>query len=74
MFIYLFVLGREAVDSWYSEIKDYKWSSPGFTSETGNTNAFQWVPQERYIKRWIWSLQMNKLDFMYGSHKDILSY
>lgn len=29
-------IGKEAVESWYSEIKDYKWSSPGFSGNTGN--------------------------------------
>lgn len=27
--------GKEAVESWYSEIKDYNWSSPGFSGNTG---------------------------------------
>uniref|UniRef100_A0A673BUI9 SCP domain-containing protein n=1 Tax=Sphaeramia orbicularis TaxID=375764 RepID=A0A673BUI9_9TELE len=27
--------GKEAVDSWYSEIKDYSWSNPGFSGNTG---------------------------------------
>lgn len=31
----VFVSGKEAVDSWYSEIKDYNWSSPGFSGQTG---------------------------------------
>lgn len=31
------ILGKEAVDSWYSEIKDYNWNSPGFNYKTGRT-------------------------------------
>uniref|UniRef100_G3NGY8 Im:7150988 n=1 Tax=Gasterosteus aculeatus TaxID=69293 RepID=G3NGY8_GASAC len=34
--------GKEAVDSWYSEIKDYKWSSPGFQSDTGHFTQVVW--------------------------------
>ncbi|XP_051278363.1 Golgi-associated plant pathogenesis-related protein 1 isoform X1 [Dicentrarchus labrax] len=34
--------GKEAVDSWYSEIKDYKWSSPGFQSGTGHFTQVVW--------------------------------
>ncbi|XP_035855724.1 Golgi-associated plant pathogenesis-related protein 1-like [Sander lucioperca] len=33
---------KEAVDSWYSEIKDYNWSSPGFSSETGHFTQVVW--------------------------------
>ena len=29
------VNGKEAVDSWYAEIKDYTFSPGGFTMETG---------------------------------------
>lgn len=38
------VSGKEAVDSWYSEIKDYSWSSPGFKSNTGKTKPTWGVP------------------------------
>lgn len=31
---WLHVLGKEAVDNWYSEIKDYNFSKPGFASNT----------------------------------------
>lgn len=34
--------GKEAVDSWYSEIKDYNFSSPGFTSNTGHFTQVVW--------------------------------
>ncbi|XP_068460597.1 Golgi-associated plant pathogenesis-related protein 1-like isoform X2 [Clinocottus analis] len=34
--------GKEAVDSWYGEIKDYKWSSPGFSSNTGHFTQVVW--------------------------------
>ncbi len=29
--------GYEAVESWYSEIKDYNFSRPGFSSKTGES-------------------------------------
>ena len=39
--IFLFFSGKEltgesATDSWYSEIKDYKFNKPGFNSKTGH--------------------------------------
>ncbi|KAM3611267.1 uncharacterized protein V6R79_015756 [Siganus canaliculatus] len=34
--------GKEAVDSWYSEVKDYDWSTPGFTSNTGHFTQVVW--------------------------------
>ncbi|XP_035513733.1 Golgi-associated plant pathogenesis-related protein 1-like isoform X3 [Morone saxatilis] len=34
--------GKEAVDSWYSEIKDYNWSNPGFQSGTGHFTQVVW--------------------------------
>ncbi|KAF7658799.1 hypothetical protein LDENG_00007480 [Lucifuga dentata] len=34
--------GKEAVDSWYSEIKDYKWNSPGFSFNTGHFTQVAW--------------------------------
>ncbi|XP_076868031.1 GLI pathogenesis-related 2 [Brachyhypopomus gauderio] len=34
--------GREAVDSWYSEIKDYRFNRPGFTSGTGHFTQVVW--------------------------------
>ncbi|KAK5931760.1 hypothetical protein CgunFtcFv8_003531 [Champsocephalus gunnari] len=34
--------GKEAVDSWYSEIKDYNWSSPGFNGNTGHFTQVVW--------------------------------
>ncbi|XP_067294770.1 GLI pathogenesis-related 2 isoform X1 [Pseudorasbora parva] len=34
--------GREAVESWYSEIKDYNFSRPGFTSKTGHFTQVVW--------------------------------
>uniref|UniRef100_A0A671QZS7 GLI pathogenesis-related 2 n=1 Tax=Sinocyclocheilus anshuiensis TaxID=1608454 RepID=A0A671QZS7_9TELE len=33
---------REAVESWYSEIKDYNFSRPGFTSKTGHFTQVVW--------------------------------
>uniref|UniRef100_A0A8D0APA2 SCP domain-containing protein n=1 Tax=Sander lucioperca TaxID=283035 RepID=A0A8D0APA2_SANLU len=32
----------KAVDSWYSEIKDYNWSRPGFSSNTGHFTQVVW--------------------------------
>ncbi|KAK1787785.1 hypothetical protein P4O66_016266, partial [Electrophorus voltai] len=34
--------GHEAVDSWYSEIKDYRFNRPGFTSGTGHFTQVIW--------------------------------
>ncbi|RXN10335.1 ancylostoma secreted -like protein [Labeo rohita] len=34
--------GHEAVESWYSEIKDYNFSRPGFTSKTGHFTQVVW--------------------------------
>ncbi|XP_071337917.1 Golgi-associated plant pathogenesis-related protein 1-like isoform X2 [Trachinotus anak] len=34
--------GKEAVDSWYSEIKDYNWSQPGFSGNTGHFTQVVW--------------------------------
>ncbi|KAM4528062.1 Golgi-associated plant pathogenesis-related protein 1-like isoform 1-T2 [Odontesthes bonariensis] len=34
--------GKEAVDSWYSEIKDYDFSKPGFHSNTGHFTQVVW--------------------------------
>ncbi|TRY83204.1 hypothetical protein DNTS_035115 [Danionella cerebrum] len=34
--------GCEAVESWYSEIKDYNFSRPGFTSKTGHFTQVVW--------------------------------
>ncbi|XP_067263672.1 GLI pathogenesis-related 2 isoform X4 [Chanodichthys erythropterus] len=34
--------GREAVESWYSEIKDYNFSRPGFSSKTGHFTQVVW--------------------------------
>ncbi|KAM8885227.1 Golgi-associated plant pathogenesis-related protein 1-like isoform 2-T2 [Spinachia spinachia] len=34
--------GKEAVDSWYNEIKDYQWSIPGFRSDTGHFTQVVW--------------------------------
>ncbi|XP_026104089.1 uncharacterized protein LOC113075622 isoform X1 [Carassius auratus] len=34
--------GREAVESWYSEIRDYNFSRPGFTSKTGHFTQVVW--------------------------------
>ncbi|XP_043096863.1 uncharacterized protein glipr2 isoform X2 [Puntigrus tetrazona] len=34
--------GREAVESWYGEIKDYNFSRPGFTSKTGHFTQVVW--------------------------------
>uniref|UniRef100_A0A673BRL9 Im:7150988 n=1 Tax=Sphaeramia orbicularis TaxID=375764 RepID=A0A673BRL9_9TELE len=32
----------KAVDSWYSEIKDYSWSNPGFSGNTGHFTQVVW--------------------------------
>uniref|UniRef100_A0A8C3A9C0 Im:7150988 n=1 Tax=Cyclopterus lumpus TaxID=8103 RepID=A0A8C3A9C0_CYCLU len=37
-----YILGKEAVDSWYGEIKDYNWSSPGYSSATGHFTQVVW--------------------------------
>ncbi|KAG9342198.1 hypothetical protein JZ751_016700 [Albula glossodonta] len=34
--------GKEAVDSWYSEIKDYNFRKPGFNSNTGHFTQVVW--------------------------------
>ncbi|XP_061881181.1 Golgi-associated plant pathogenesis-related protein 1-like isoform X1 [Entelurus aequoreus] len=34
--------GKEAVDSWYSEINNYNWSRPGFSSGTGHFTQVVW--------------------------------
>ncbi|XP_051981285.1 uncharacterized protein LOC127642891 isoform X1 [Xyrauchen texanus] len=34
--------GQEAVESWYSEIKDYNFSRPGFSSKTGHFTQVVW--------------------------------
>ncbi|XP_062237142.1 Golgi-associated plant pathogenesis-related protein 1-like [Platichthys flesus] len=34
--------GKGAVDAWYSEIKDYNWSSPGFGMNTGHFTQVVW--------------------------------
>ncbi|XP_033476505.1 Golgi-associated plant pathogenesis-related protein 1-like [Epinephelus lanceolatus] len=36
------VLGREAVDSWYNEIKNYNWSRPGYMSNIGHFTQVVW--------------------------------
>ncbi|XP_034451747.1 Golgi-associated plant pathogenesis-related protein 1-like isoform X1 [Hippoglossus hippoglossus] len=36
------VTGKEAVDAWYGEIKDYNWSSPGFGMKTGHFTQVVW--------------------------------
>ncbi|XP_064162958.1 GLI pathogenesis-related 2 isoform X1 [Anguilla rostrata] len=38
--------GKEAVDSWYSEIKDYSFSKPGFRSNTGHFTQVVWKSTE----------------------------
>ncbi|MBD2561391.1 MULTISPECIES: CAP family protein [Nostoc] len=35
-------LGNGAVEDWYSEIKDYKYENPGFSSETGHFTQVVW--------------------------------
>lgn len=34
--------GREAVDSWYSEVKYYNWKQPGYKSKTGHFTQVVW--------------------------------
>ncbi|XP_004870173.1 Golgi-associated plant pathogenesis-related protein 1 [Heterocephalus glaber] len=34
--------GKEVADRWYSEIKDYNFQQPGFTSGTGHFTAMVW--------------------------------
>ncbi|XP_077570601.1 Golgi-associated plant pathogenesis-related protein 1-like [Stigmatopora nigra] len=34
--------GKEAVDSWYSEVKQYNWKSPGYQSKTGHFTQVVW--------------------------------
>ncbi|XP_078106421.1 Golgi-associated plant pathogenesis-related protein 1-like [Sander vitreus] len=38
----LHLTGKEAVDSWYSEIKNYNWSRPGFSGNTGHFTQVVW--------------------------------
>ncbi|XP_030271976.1 Golgi-associated plant pathogenesis-related protein 1-like isoform X2 [Sparus aurata] len=38
----LTLTGKEAVESWYSEIKDYDWGSPGFSGNTGHFTQVVW--------------------------------
>ena len=35
-------IANDFVDSWYNEIKDYDWSSPGFTMTTGHFTQVVW--------------------------------
>ena len=51
-FLCFFSLGKEAVESWYSEIKDYDWSSPGFNGKTGKTQ----------MERNVWNVSMSYKD------------
>ncbi|XP_049572541.1 Golgi-associated plant pathogenesis-related protein 1 isoform X3 [Syngnathus scovelli] len=34
--------GKEAVDSWYGEVKKYSWSNPGFSGNTGHFTQIVW--------------------------------
>ncbi|XP_076005613.1 Golgi-associated plant pathogenesis-related protein 1-like isoform X2 [Genypterus blacodes] len=34
--------GKEAVDSWYAEISDYNWRSPGYASNIGHFTQVVW--------------------------------
>merc|ERR1712112_15640 len=34
--------GQRSVDSWYSEIKDYKFENPGYSQETGHFTQVVW--------------------------------
>ncbi|XP_019716567.1 Golgi-associated plant pathogenesis-related protein 1-like isoform X2 [Hippocampus comes] len=34
--------GKEAVDSWYDEVKHYNWSYPGFSGNTGHFTQLVW--------------------------------
>ncbi|KAK2902605.1 hypothetical protein Q8A73_012351 [Channa argus] len=34
--------GKEAVDAWYAEIKDYNWCNPGFKGNTGHFTQVVW--------------------------------
>uniref|UniRef100_A0A9L0SJ15 Golgi-associated plant pathogenesis-related protein 1 n=1 Tax=Equus caballus TaxID=9796 RepID=A0A9L0SJ15_HORSE len=38
----LFHTGKEVADRWYSEIKNYNFQQPGFTSGTGHFTAMVW--------------------------------
>ena len=38
----LFLTGKEVADRWYSEIKNYNFQQPGFTSGTGHFTAMVW--------------------------------
>ncbi|KAG5272101.1 hypothetical protein AALO_G00161670 [Alosa alosa] len=39
--------GKEAVDNWYNEIKDYSFSRPGFQSNTGHFTQVVWKGSEK---------------------------
>ncbi|XP_056150413.1 Golgi-associated plant pathogenesis-related protein 1 [Lampris incognitus] len=34
--------GKEAVENWYGEIKDYQWDQPGFNMNTGHFTQVVW--------------------------------
>ena len=40
--------GADAVDSWYSEVKDYKFSKPGFQSNTGHFTQVVWKESREF--------------------------
>uniref|UniRef100_A0A3P8WJH3 SCP domain-containing protein n=1 Tax=Cynoglossus semilaevis TaxID=244447 RepID=A0A3P8WJH3_CYNSE len=44
IFVCLFypIIAKEAVDSWYSEVKDYNWNNPGLKSNTGHFTQVVW--------------------------------
>uniref|UniRef100_A0A673NBK4 SCP domain-containing protein n=1 Tax=Sinocyclocheilus rhinocerous TaxID=307959 RepID=A0A673NBK4_9TELE len=42
IFVVLYILGKEAVDSWYSEIKDYNFNTPGHQPKTGHFTQVVW--------------------------------
>lgn len=39
---HLILNGKEAVEAWYSEIKDYKFSNPSFSNTTGHFTQVIW--------------------------------
>ncbi|CAB1446364.1 unnamed protein product [Pleuronectes platessa] len=42
--------GKDVTDRWYDEVKQYNFSSPGFSSGTGHFTAMVW----KTLKSWAW--------------------
>ena len=42
VFLFYEIIGKEATDSWYSEIKDYNFNNPAITDPTGHFTQLVW--------------------------------